>query len=281
MTAQAARKTYDGTLVAAGTGTLGTLAGAGDLVNSSGSQAFTDKSVGSGNKTVAASGVTIKDATGADTTGNYAIAYTNNTASTISQAALSVTADDKTKAFGATDPALTYQVTSGSLVGNDTLTGALTRAAGENAGRYGINTNALANGNYLITATNGILSIESSVELDNTLQSASQQVISGSNALASGSIAGAFGRNIQSSTQSAGLSPISTQFPSGENANISQIGGLIYIAVEDFAAIKPTAINSVGGVAPRSGVIDAPSFVFVRVVNGGIDLGKFSASLAR
>ncbi len=42
----------------------------------------------------------------------------------------------KTKVYGTSDPALTYQVTSGSLINGDTLTGSLTRAAGENAGSY-------------------------------------------------------------------------------------------------------------------------------------------------
>ncbi|MEI7613899.1 MAG: YDG domain-containing protein, partial [Betaproteobacteria bacterium] len=91
VTAVVASKTYDGTLTAAGTGTVGTLAGAGDSVNNAGSEVFLDKNAGTGNKTVRASGVTIKDAADADMSGNYTISYTDNTVSTISKADLGVT----------------------------------------------------------------------------------------------------------------------------------------------------------------------------------------------
>ncbi|KIH75341.1 hypothetical protein GFER_17320, partial [Geoalkalibacter ferrihydriticus DSM 17813] len=71
---------------------------------------------------------------------------------------ISVTADEKTKVYGNADPALTYTINSGSLVGNDSL-GALIRAPGENVGNYLIDASVLENGNYLITANNGALSI--------------------------------------------------------------------------------------------------------------------------
>ncbi len=45
-----------------------------------------------------------------------------------------MTADPKTKTYGNDDPALTYQITSGSNVAGDSFTGALTRDAGENVG---------------------------------------------------------------------------------------------------------------------------------------------------
>jgi len=77
---------------------------------------------------------------------------------TINQRPITVTADAKSKTYGNVDPTLTYQVTSGTLVNSDTL-GAMTRAAGENVGSYTIDASALANGNYLITANNGTLSI--------------------------------------------------------------------------------------------------------------------------
>src|SRR5262249_41224597 len=48
---------------------------------------------------------------------------------------LTVTADNLSKVFGNLDPALTYSVTGG-VIGSDPLSGAPTRAAGENAGRY-------------------------------------------------------------------------------------------------------------------------------------------------
>ncbi|MDD5030204.1 MAG: MBG domain-containing protein, partial [Rhodoferax sp.] len=90
--------------------------------------------------------------------GNYLITRQNG-ALTITQRPLTVTADAKNKVYGDADPALTYAVTAGNLVGADSLTGALTRAAGENVNSYTIDASALANGNYLITATNGSLTI--------------------------------------------------------------------------------------------------------------------------
>src|SRR5216117_4156955 len=62
--------------------------------------------------------------------GNYAITY-NTAAFTITPRPITVTADAKTKVYGNTDVALTYQITSGSLAFSDAFTGALTRAAGE------------------------------------------------------------------------------------------------------------------------------------------------------
>jgi hypothetical protein len=58
--------------------------------------------------------------------------------------AVTVTADAKSKTYGDPDPALTYQVTSGSLVGSDAFSGALARAAGENVGTYAIYQGTLA-----------------------------------------------------------------------------------------------------------------------------------------
>ena len=49
-----------------------------------------------------------------------------------------ITADPKTKVYGEPDPELTFQITKGSLVFNDTFTGSLTREAGEDVGQYDI-----------------------------------------------------------------------------------------------------------------------------------------------
>ena len=65
---------------------------------------------------------------------------------------MTATADAKSKVYGDTDPALTYQITSGSLVGSDSLTGALTRVAGESVGTYAIQQGSLAaSANYALT----------------------------------------------------------------------------------------------------------------------------------
>lgn len=155
-------KTYDGGTTASGTATVvsGTLYANGSNGNaqdslSGGSFAFADRNAGTG-KTVTVSGVTVNDG---NSGGNYQLSFVDNTSSTINKAALGIAADNKTKTYGNADPTLTWQVTSGSLVNNDTLSGALTRSAGENAGSYTIDASALSNGNYVVTATNGSLTI--------------------------------------------------------------------------------------------------------------------------
>nr|WP_319564646.1 YDG domain-containing protein [uncultured Rhodoferax sp.] len=77
-------KTYDGGLGASGTATVssGTLFGSDSLTG--GTFAFTDKNVGSGNKTVTATGVTVNDGNNG---GNYNVSYADNTTSTINQLA--------------------------------------------------------------------------------------------------------------------------------------------------------------------------------------------------
>ena len=78
-----------------------------------------------------------------------------NTASTtvsvtVNTKAITVTADAKSKAYGAADPGLTYAITTEALVVGDSLTGGLSRAAGENVGTYAISS-TLANANYDVT----------------------------------------------------------------------------------------------------------------------------------
>jgi len=70
---------------------------------------------------------------------------TSNAATfTVSKRPIEVTADPQSKVYGEADPALTYTVTSGSLVFSDYFTGALSRDAGEDVGTYAINQGTLA-----------------------------------------------------------------------------------------------------------------------------------------
>jgi len=203
----------------------------------------------------------------------------------ISQRPITLTADAKTKVFGNSDPALTYQVTTGNLVGSDVLTGVLTRTGGENVGSYSINANALANGNYLITATDGTLSIERNPVLDNAVRVAQQQVSTGTNAVAAGSSANVTWRTMPSAAQSAGFGPLSSQTTGSTSSNVSQSGGMVFVQVPDSAANTPTETGSSEDVAlatlPSSGGTDTAGFVRVIVVNGGINLGPYSVTPAR
>ena len=82
---------------------------------------------------------------------NYTLTFVGANLS-IGTRALTVTADAKSKIYGDPDPALTYQITGGSLVTGDSLTGALTRVAGENVGTYAIQQGTLAaSANYTLT----------------------------------------------------------------------------------------------------------------------------------
>ncbi len=81
---------------------------------------------------------------------------------TITSRAVTVTADPQTKTYGNTDPALTYQITSGSLVNGDSFTGGLVRAPGENVGSYAISQGTLAlSGDYTLTFLGADLTITS------------------------------------------------------------------------------------------------------------------------
>jgi hypothetical protein len=97
------------------------------------------------------------------TSGNYSIAFNTGTLS-ITKAALSVTADAKTKAYGAADPGLTFTASGFQFAdtAGTVLTGALTRTPGEGvAGSpYAITQGTLAaNGNYTIGFTGNTLTI--------------------------------------------------------------------------------------------------------------------------
>ncbi len=155
-------RTYDGTTGAAisGTAALGGLFN-GDAVTltGTGSGTFADKNVANG-KAIAVTGFSV---TGGDAT-NYIFAQPTGLTANITRATLSVTAANKTKVYGDADPALTFTasgVQSGDTLGT-VLTGALSRAAGENvAGSpYAITAGTLTtNSNYTLAYTPGSFTI--------------------------------------------------------------------------------------------------------------------------
>jgi hypothetical protein len=90
---------------------------------------------------------------------NYALTFVGAKL-TVAKRPITVTADAQSKAFGEADPALTYRVTSGSLAGSDSFTGALTRVAGEAVGTYAIQQGTLTAGaNYSLAYVGANLSI--------------------------------------------------------------------------------------------------------------------------
>jgi hypothetical protein len=90
---------------------------------------------------------------------NYALTYVAANL-TITARPVTVTADAETKVYGTPDPALSYQITSGSLAFTDAFSGRLTRVAGENVGPYAIQQGTLAlSSNYTLTYVGASLTI--------------------------------------------------------------------------------------------------------------------------
>jgi len=136
----------------------------------SGSLAFSDTVVGAltrapgqnvGTYAITQGTLAISDGNGGN---NYNLTFVGANL-TITARPITITADPQSKVYGNADPALTYQITSGSLAFSDTVVGALTRAAGENVGIYAITQGTLAisdgNGgnNYNLTFVGANLTI--------------------------------------------------------------------------------------------------------------------------
>jgi len=77
---------------------------------------------------------------------NYSLAQPITTTADITPRPITVTADAKIKYVGDPDPELTYQITSGSVAGEDYFSGSLSREAGETAGSYAIEKGTLVVG---------------------------------------------------------------------------------------------------------------------------------------
>ena len=109
-------------------------------------------------KTVTGTGFTL----GGTDAGNYHLASsTLTTTANITARAVTVTANAQTKVFGQADPALTYKVTTGSLVAGDSFSGSLTRAPGQSLGSHPILQGTLKlSSNYNLTYLGANLTIK-------------------------------------------------------------------------------------------------------------------------
>ncbi|NBT90681.1 MAG: hypothetical protein EBT50_07625, partial [Verrucomicrobia bacterium] len=151
-----------------------TVTAASNLVYSATPKACTATAVGITNFTYTyqgTNGTTYGPTTNAPSqAGNYTVLVTtpssdpNYTGSkslsfTITARPLTVTANAGSKIYGAGDPALTY--TASGLQGSDVLTGALSRAPGENVGTYAIQQGTLAaSANYSLAYAGASLTIQ-------------------------------------------------------------------------------------------------------------------------
>lgn len=117
---------------------------------------------------------------------NYDLTFVSNDL-TIATKALTITADAQSKEYGTIDPDLTYQMTSGNLVGGDVLTGSLSRASGEDVGTYSINQGSLIAGvNYDLTFIEASLEIVATEATITTTTTASN--ITGTSAILGGEV---------------------------------------------------------------------------------------------
>ena len=155
VTAVTDSKVYDGTTSSSGSPILsvGTPLAVGDS-EPAWTQTFDTKNVGA-NKTLSPAGLVVDGNNGL----NYDYNFVTVSTGEITVLPITVTADAKTKAFGAPDPAFTYQVAPSLAVG-DLFTGALARDPGTAPGVYNINQGTLSAGaNYSITYVGATLTI--------------------------------------------------------------------------------------------------------------------------
>src|SRR5882672_6796384 len=90
---------------------------------------------------------------------NYVLSYVGPDL-TITTRPVTITADPKNKVYGDSDPALTYQITSGSLAFTDGFTGSLVRVTGEDVGTHGITQGTVAlSTNYVLSYVGADLTI--------------------------------------------------------------------------------------------------------------------------
>jgi hypothetical protein len=160
-----AGKTYDGGTNAS-LANIGSLSGMvnGESLNLQGPSLvqFDNRNAGSG-KTVTASGYSLADGSGLAS--NYALESSSVTATgAIAQAQLVVKADDQVRAYGGSNPALTW--TAGGFLGGDSaaLLGDVRASTSANresaAGSYAIEVGGGSLANYAVNYVNGVMTVE-------------------------------------------------------------------------------------------------------------------------
>ena len=199
---------------------------------------------------------------------------------TVNKRPITVTADAKSKTYGDLDPALTYQITTGSLVGTDTLSGSLTRVSGENVGTYAINQGTLDNSNYAITYVGANLTItqkavtvtadSKSKIIGNSDPALTYQITSGSlvgSDSFSGSLTRVAGEDVGTYAIQQGTLTL------GGNYNLSYVGANLVITDKIVINVIADAKSKTYGDADPE-----LTYTFSPALNGG---DSFSGSLSR
>ncbi|MEY4592189.1 MAG: hypothetical protein RIR18_1084 [Pseudomonadota bacterium] len=263
VTANADSKTYDGLAYTGGNGV-----GYSGFVNSEtasvlgGTLAYggnSQNATNAGSYTITPSGLT---------SSNYTISFVDG-ALTINPAivTLALGADNKSKTYGATDPSLTYTLTSGSLSSGDSFSGNLTRDVGENVGDYAIRQGTVSAGsNYTINFTNGVLTISATpliVTAANTSKTYDGHAYSGGNGVSysgfvnneTAAVLGgtlAYGGNSQNATN-AGSYTISPSGLTSGNYTISFVDGALTVSKAPLTVTANAASKAYDGLAYTGG----------------------------
>jgi hypothetical protein len=243
--------------------------------------------------TTAVGSASITQGTLADGLG-YSLTYVPGTL-TITARPLTVTADiGQSKVYGNSDPALSYGLTSGSLVNGDSFSGALVRAAGENTGSYSIGQGSLTAGsNYSLTYVSSAFAITAR-PLTVTADSGQGKVYGNSDpalsyALTSGSLVGgdsfsgtlsrAAGENAGSYTIGQGT------LTAGSNYSLSYVGATFSINARPVT-VTATNISKIYGAADptlaytvtHGALVNSDSFSGVLTRAAGDNAGSYAIS---
>jgi uncharacterized repeat protein (TIGR02543 family) len=166
VTAESITRVYNGTALTGGFGiTSGALA-AGDILSSG-----TTGSITNAGSVANVLGRVIIRRNGTDVTNEYMITPQNGIL-TVLRKPVTVTANDRSKVYGTTDPVL--DATVAGTLGSDTVAYTLSRATGENVGTYAITPAGEADqGNYSVTYFPGTLTITKAPAEQNTVTATS------------------------------------------------------------------------------------------------------------
>ncbi len=266
---QANDKIYDGSTSASvdthAAGFIG-LIGEDSLSVLSLQAAFADANAGHG-QSVAISNIVLG---GADAHNYVLIDTTASSSASILPRPVTVSANHQFKLLGQTDPALTWTLSSGSLVAGDPLQGALSRAPGELIGDYTIGMGSLGNANYAISFNSGVLTIGVPVPLQNAITRSQQPTPELTGQQAGGGIPSEW----QSTLTSGNL--ITLQ-PSGSTQPVVSSGFgsslvLVEVPAEEAGFEQVSDLARAAQSRGNQPGLDAAGFMNVLVIAGGLNL---------
>ena len=233
---------------------------------------------------------------------NYNVTFNNGTF-TIKKRPITVTADAKSKTYGDADPALTYQITAGSLKSGDSITGAVTRAAGENVGTYAITQGTLTisdgNGgnNYDLTFVGSLLTI---IKADPIVTATGNTcTYNGNTCAGSGTATGVHGENLTpvtlaysdapghlltSAPVNAGIYAVAARYAGDANYNPKQSAAAVITINKQLASVTPNAASKTYGNADPAltgtlfGFVAGDGVTAVYSRTGGENVGPYTIS---